>query len=159
METTQLGQASRVNIASKSHCWYTRINLKLTACNGRNLIQPHKLEPFKFCVTDIPCLSMEESVAFLCRTGQNIRICLHRHVTLCITALKMKSHFFGSIIGPTMAILGLFERDSHVEFIYHIFGTSVKTPLCYFHRSLTLPFSDMCCHHLACALSRAPVNR
>ena len=63
---------------------------------------------------------------------------------------------FWGIIGP---ILGLFERDSHVEFIYHIFGTSVKTPLCYFHRSLTLPFSDMCCHHLACTLSRAPVNR
>ena len=27
-----------------------------------------------------------------------------------------------------MAILGLFERGSHVEFIYHIFGTSVKNP-------------------------------
>lgn len=60
---------------------------------------------------------------------------LHRHVTLCVTALKTKSHCFGGIIGPTMAILGLFERDSHVEFIYHIFGTSVKTPLCHFHRS------------------------
>jgi len=108
MELTHLGQHSNVNIASRSHCRYTRINLKLTACNGENWLNLTGLKTW-FCVTDIPAYLWNKAQYFYVERAKILEaVCLTCDVV--IAGLETKSNCFGGIIGPTTQILELDRR-------------------------------------------------